>query len=178
MHPRPTRRQFAKPANELAMRLFTAIAVPGNFRHCGKRQAQRLLQIDDSLARTRLHWHHRHAQFLGKFRHIQAQAGLLGDIHHVQSDHHRQTQLDHLHRQSQMPLKVRSIHHTHHHIRPAHSGQLTTQGLHRNPLIRCSRLQRITTGQIHHPHLPAVRREKFARLHLDGHARKISHPLV
>ena len=178
MRPRPPRRQFAEPANEGTMRLLAAIAVPRNFRHRRQWHPQRLLQLDNPLARARLHRNHRHAQFLGKFRHIQTQASLLGDIDHVQRDNHWQTQLDHLHRQAQMPLKVRSIHHTHHHIRLAHPRQLTTQGLHRNPLIRRSRLQRITTGQIHDPHLPPVRREKFARLHVDGHAREISNPLV
>ena len=108
---RTTGGQIAKIPDESAPGLIRIARAgrPRGMRGGGKRKPQRLFQLDDPLARAGLHRHHRHAEFRGKFRRIQAQPGFLRHVHHVEGEDRGDLQFDDLQRELEMALEMRGV---------------------------------------------------------------------
>ena len=139
--------------------------------------AHRHLQFHQSLFLTRHHRNHRHPEPLRQPLHIKPQPVALRHIDHVQHQNHRHPKLQNLREQIKIPLRIRSIHHTHNPVRPRRIRPPSQQHIPQNRLVRRPRIQTVRPRQINHPQTNPVLRIELALFPLNRHPGIIPHLL-
>jgi hypothetical protein len=113
--------------------------------------ADRVEEIADAVATPGDGLDDRRTQQLGEPFRVEGGALALGHIDHVEGDHHRQTELEQLHRQIEVPLEVGGVDDRNRHI-----GVLGHQDIAGDPLLDGVGREGVGPREVHDPHVDAI----------------------
>ncbi len=168
-----------------------ADARPGDVDHLGEglldllaeaelgRGSRALLRLGDSALHKRVHaaalkgggFHHRAAQMARELGHVDGVAVLLHEIHHVQSQNHRNAQVDDLGGEIQVTFQIGGVHQVDDHV-----GLAAHEVVAGDDLLGGVGRQRVYAGQVGDNHLFVA--AVLALFLLNGNAGPVSHVLV
>ena len=130
-----------------------------------------LAQLVDAAAARGHDAYHGAAQVLAQVLHVDAQAALLGQVHHVEGQHDGGLEFEQLDGEVKVPLQVRGVNDVDHDGRP-----LVEDVLPRDGFIDRQGAERVDTRQVHDANLGvAVAIGSFQAF--DGHAGPVAHAL-
>jgi len=138
--------------------------------HLGNQRAHAVTAHGDGL-------HHRHAEPLREFRHVDDDAAATRRVHHVEREHHRPAQPLDLEHEAQVQAQVGGIGHADDEVGRRLAGVVAFQHVAGDALVRAGRVEAVGAGQVEHVQHAAGRRGETAFLALDGDAGVVGHLL-
>jgi hypothetical protein len=126
-------------------------------------------QLIETAPPRRHHRHHPGAEATPELARVETDPAVLGGVHQVQGDDHREPQLEDLGDQEEVAAQVRGVGHHEHDVRTLHALQTAEEHVERQELVRRVRGQRVEAGQVDELRLGLSQAEE-AEVLLHGHA--------
>ncbi len=151
---------------------------PDGLGGVGKRVAEGLFELDDAFSRVGLDGDDGDAEFFGEFLGIEAEAGFLGGIDHVQGEDAGKSAFDDLEDKREVAFEVRGIGDADDEVGLGMAGDAAFEGVDGDLFVRGTGAEGVTAGEVKDAEFVPVRGKGFACGEGNGDAGVVSDLLV